>query len=45
MDWASYLEQLQTIHQEFNTDAVILEPILTHLFCGNLRLSIHTQAK
>ena len=40
MDWAAYLEHLQTVPQEFDTDAVILELVLIPLFCNGMRLSI-----
>ena len=45
MDWALYLEHLQTVLQEFNANAMISKPVLIHLFCNGLRPSIHTQAK
>ena len=45
MDWAVYLEHLQTVLQEFNADMVILEPVLIRLFCNGLRFSIYAQAK
>lgn len=45
MDWAAHLEHLQTVIYKFDANAVILEPVLIRLFCDELRLSIHTQAK
>ena len=45
MDWAAHLEHLQTILQEFDTNAVISEPVLIRLFCNGLRSSICTQAE
>ena len=45
MDWAAHLEYLQTVLWEFNTNAVISEPVFIRLFCNGLRPSICTQAK
>ena len=41
MDQAANLEHLQTVCQEFNANAVILEPVLIRLFRNDLRPSIH----
>ena len=43
MDWTVYLKQLQTVLREFNTNVVILEPILIYLLCNGLKLFIFTQ--
>ena len=45
MDWAAHLKHLQIVFQEFDADMVISKPFLIRLFCNNLRLSIHAQAK
>ena len=45
MDRAAHLEHLQTVFQEFDTDVVILEPVLIRLFCNGLRPSIRTLVK
>ena len=45
MDWAAYLEQLQTVICKFNANAVISKPVLICLFCDGLRSSIPAQAK
>ena len=45
MDWAAYLEHLQTVLQEFNIDKVILEQVLIRLFRNGMWLSIRAQAK
>ena len=45
MDWAAYLEHLQTVFPKFNANVVILEPVLIRLFCNSLRSFIRVQAK
>ena len=45
MDWAAYLEHLQTVLWKFDTDTVISELVLIRLFRDSLRPSIYTQAK
>ena len=45
MDWVAHLEHLQTVRREFDTDAVILEPILIRRFRDGLRPSIRAQAE
>ena len=45
MDWAAYLEHLQTVFRKFDANAVILEPVLIRLFRDSLRPSIRAQAK
>ena len=40
IDWAAYLEHLQTVLREFDADALILEPVLIRLFRNSLRPSI-----
>ena len=45
MDWAAHLEHLQIVFQEFDVDAVILEPVLIRLFRNGLSPSIRAQAK
>ena len=45
MDWAAYLEHLQTVLREFLADAVISELVLIRLFCNGLRPSTRAQAK
>ena len=45
IDWAAYLEHLQTVLREFDADAMISEPILIRLFRNGLRPSIRAQAK
>ena len=45
MDWAAYLEHLQTVFREFDANTVISELVLIRLFCNGLRPSICAQAK
>ena len=45
MDWAAHLEHLQTVLREFNTDAVISEPVLICLLYNGLWPSMRAQAK
>ena len=45
IDWAAYLEHLQTIIQEFDANVLILEPVLICLFRNSLRSSIRAQTK
>ena len=45
MNWATHQKHLQTILQEFDAGAMILEPILIRLFRNGLRPSIRIQAK
>ena len=45
IDWATHLEQLQTVLQEFDADTVISEPVLIYLFRDCLTPSIRAQAK
>ena len=45
IDWAAYLEHLQTVFCKFNADKVISEPILIRLFYKSLQPSIYAQAK
>ena len=43
MDWAAYLEYLQTVFQEFDANVIILKPVLIHLFRNGLKLFIYAQ--
>ena len=43
MDWAAYLEYLQTVLKEFDLAAAPTEEVLICYFCNGLRLSIRAQ--
>ena len=45
MNWAFYLEHLQSVLGKFDANVVISEPILIRLFCNGLQPFIHVQAK
>ena len=42
MDWAAYVEHLQTVFQKFDINAVISKPVLICLFRNCLKPSIYS---
>ena len=44
IDCAAHLKYSKTIFRKFDTNVVILEPVLIRLFCNGLQPFIHAQA-